>query len=559
MKKLLLPMFMFLLMGVASFAQTIVSTTPENKKAILEIYTGIQCVYCPDGQQIARTIKDNNPDNFFYYNIHQGGFSTPQAGQPDFRTPFGDPIVAQSQNGGAYPTGSASRTYFPALSYAGGTAMGRGNWTSAANQVMSQNSYVNVAAEAEIDVQTNELSVHVEAYYTDDSPEATNKLNVVLLQNNTTGPQVGGNMGNDYVHMHRLIHMVTGQWGVDINDTSDGSFVDETFTYIIPADLNGVPIEIADLELIVFVSETTQDIISGNGTFPTYTNFVNANDISIKDVASIMDQCMDEVAPTIDIQNLGSNTLTSLDIEYSVNGGTPETHTWTGNLTSMQTETVELPAISYDIQANNTIEISIADDQNNSNNEETISFDQAVESISTLTLTVNTDGWGSECTWNIKDSSGATVESGGPYANNQTYTIGLTLPEDCYQFNIIDSYGDGGGAVTLEDFYGTIVYSTSGNYGSGEATNFSTDGELSTNEQTIQNISLYPNPTTGIVQITTEQTLSIEVHDISGKLVYQQSNVTAQTTLNLSALNAGVYFVKMTGDNTERVQKLIKK
>ena len=32
------------------------------------------------------------------------------------------------------------------------------------------------------------------------SPEATNKFNVAILQNNTLGPQVGGNMGNNYNH-----------------------------------------------------------------------------------------------------------------------------------------------------------------------------------------------------------------------------------------------------------------------------------------------------------------------------------------------------------------------
>ena len=39
-------------------AQTIVSTTPENKNAILEEFTGIYCVYCPDGHLIANNLKD---------------------------------------------------------------------------------------------------------------------------------------------------------------------------------------------------------------------------------------------------------------------------------------------------------------------------------------------------------------------------------------------------------------------------------------------------------------------------------------------------------------------
>ena len=33
---------------LATFAQTIVSTDPEDKKVVLEEYTGIHCGYCPD-------------------------------------------------------------------------------------------------------------------------------------------------------------------------------------------------------------------------------------------------------------------------------------------------------------------------------------------------------------------------------------------------------------------------------------------------------------------------------------------------------------------------------
>lgn len=199
-------------------AQTFVSTTPQNKKVILEEFTGVNCVYCPQGHTIANNIKNANPDNVFLINIHVGNFATPGAGQPDFRTSFGTAIANQSGLTG-YPAGTVNRTVFSGLGMAtGSTAMGRGNWTNASNQILGQSSYVNVAVQGQINAQTNELTVTVETYYTGSSPVATNKLNVALLQNNTLGPQTGGNMGNNYNHMHRLVHMLTGQWGTDINN-----------------------------------------------------------------------------------------------------------------------------------------------------------------------------------------------------------------------------------------------------------------------------------------------------------------------------------------------------
>ena len=44
--------------------------------------------------------------------------------------------------------------------------MSRGNWQSASSQILNEASYVNVAAQANLDISTRQLSVTVEAYYT---------------------------------------------------------------------------------------------------------------------------------------------------------------------------------------------------------------------------------------------------------------------------------------------------------------------------------------------------------------------------------------------------------
>jgi len=67
----------------------------------------------------------------------------------------------------------------------------------------------------------------------------------------------------------------------------------------------------------------------------------------------------------------------------------------------------------------------------------------------TIIHTIVLDQYGSEITWNIKDSSGAVVASGGPYndaasnvAQPQAPTT-FTLPDGNYTYTINDSYGDG--------------------------------------------------------------------------------------------------------------------
>ena len=50
--------------------------------------------------------------------------------------------------------------------------------------------------------------------------------------------------------------------------------------------------------------------------------------------------------PLIKLRNYGSSLLTSVDIEYGVNGGAIHTYTWTGSLSFLQEEEVELPALN---------------------------------------------------------------------------------------------------------------------------------------------------------------------------------------------------------------------
>jgi len=404
-----------------------------------------------------------------------------------------------------------------------------------------------------------ELTVHVESYYTGNSPSSTNKLNVALLQNNTLGPQTGGGMSDEYVHQHRLVYLLTGQWGEDITSTSTGDFVDRTYTYTIPADYNGITAELADMEVVVFMTETTQELISGNGAFPTYSNFEYQNDASLNSVSSILDQCNNELAPEIEIQNLGANTISSLDIEYIING-TSHSYTWTGTLSPLQRETVALPSVSYDLQStNNTLEVILDTDEDVSNNTQNVSFDEASSSNGTLTLEVNTDNWGTEVRWNIQDVDGNTLFNGGPYGNNNTYTEELDLPVDgCYTFNLIDTYGDGGGAVSLIDLDGFVIYETNGNYGSGETTNFyNIPLIVGIGENTLNTVSLFPNPAKNQFTVTNAENSTVTVYDLLGKVILSETINSNMEKVAITSLKTGTYFVNIERDGQLAVKKLI--
>lgn len=93
-----------------------------------------------------------------------------------------------------------------------------------------------------------------------------------------------------------------------------------------------------------------------------------------------------------------------------------------------------------------------------------------------LTFSLTTDNYGSETTWSLTNASGSVIASGGPYANNTTYTVDICAPDACYDFQINDSYGDGiccaygNGSYNLSGASGTLA--SGGSFTSSETTNF---------------------------------------------------------------------------------------
>jgi hypothetical protein len=321
---------------------------------------------------------------------------------------------------------------------------------------------------------------------------------------------------------------------------------------------NNVPVELADMEVVAFITETHQELISGSGCYPTYSGFAHANNAFARYVEEIDDQCGFDITPSVNIQNVGADELTSVDIEYSVNGGPAQTYTWNGSLLSLQNETVQLPAISYQVGTVNTVVVTLEDDDENSNNSTSITFDKAIEGTNDATLLVNTDNFGSQCTWELFNSSGALVYSGGPYGNNESNSIPLTLPGDCYSFNLYDSGGNGGGSVILYDSNNDVMYGTNGDYGAGEVSYFSTDGFLGVGSNILENISIYPNPANTSLNVANAENSTIEIYNILGQVLYSKSNISIQEEVQVSHFNQGTYFIKLTHGNAVKTSKFLK-
>ena len=64
-------------------------------------------------------------------------------------------------------------------------------------------------------------------------------------------------------------------------------------------------------------------------------------------------------------------------------------------------------------------------------------------------------------------------------------------------------------------------------------------------------IKLYPNPTSQMLNISSNINFNgLQVVDLQGRIVYNQTigNLSSSTRINISELNAGIYFVKISNN-----------
>lgn len=258
MRKILL--FFGFVIALGLNAQEITSSSLHFKSAVLEEFTGINCQFCPDGHRLANEMKAAFPDRVVLVNVHSGAFAQPRSGQPDFRTPDGNELDNDFNISG-YPAGTINRRVFN-----GTDAYGRGSWRSYGEQVMSEFSDCNLGVISSYDDSTRMLTVITEVVYSQDSELSTNRLMINMTQDNIIGPQVGSSLnpsdqvGGQYRHNHMLRDFITDVFGEEISNTSKGSMNYDTFLYEIPEEVNGIPVEIDDLEFAAYVAESDRNI-----------------------------------------------------------------------------------------------------------------------------------------------------------------------------------------------------------------------------------------------------------------------------------------------------------
>jgi len=270
-----------------------------------------------------------------------------------------------------------------------------------------------------------------------------------------------------------------------------------------------------------------------------------------------LDGCTGTLNPQVRIINKGTTTLTSATVNYQLFNGAVMAYNWTGNLATGQAAEVDLPQLlAYSGQ--NTLTINVVQpnggiDGNPADNTASTAFDVNIFITDQIILTINTDGYGYETSWEVTDEAGTIVSSGGDYEANEEYTETLDLPLGCYTFTIFDEYNDGmccefgNGGYELAFANGGVI-AAGGDFSSEDTVTFTLEDEASTGSHTLQSaVGIFPNPSNGVFTVTINNSLQPEyaVYTLLGQQLAKGQLTQQNGTLNLGNAASGVYLLKM--------------
>ena len=269
------------------------------------------------------------------------------------------------------------------------------------------------------------------------------------------------------------------------------------------------------------------------------------------------------------LYNRGTSNLTSAAINYNVNGGTNTTYNWTGNLAPNKYEIITITTVATSGTFNASVaSVNGGTDQRATNDtaSRTFSFPPSTPPTdypyTTFTLDIVGDRYGSETTWQVTNQAGTVLYNGGPYSDLGSNTtqplvtnLAMTLPAGgCYTFTIFDAYGDGicctygSGSWTVKTNAGATTVGTGGTFTNVQSTSF-TNASLSSDSFNLDAISLYPNPTNGILNVSVPSEfgtdINYEIFNNIGQTIEKSKSTNSEFSINTSSMSSGVYFIKL--------------
>lgn len=305
--------------------------------------------------------------------------------------------------------------------------------------------------------------------------------------------------------------------------------------------------------------------------------------------------------PSVRIRNSGSTAITSMKIQYGIQGYDTVTYVWTGTLASLQDTVIALPEpwqlraksgststyrfTAWISEVNGTTDAEMSNNILNSDFTPAVSW--PVKIIISLATNKSAISGISETSWKLYELSNPTTPIAQRINNaiSTTYKDTLTLAPSCYKLVVEDAGCDGinwwlytnPSAYPVNPGIGTIKITTptsaatrpitgyfNGDFGCGFTQYFTTAWpNLEVNNIVQEDIAMdaYPNPAQKeiTVSITGVQDVNgtLQVIDAVGKIVMVEKWNAASQVLHVGGLQNGMYTLLFTDNKNQRLQTRI--
>jgi hypothetical protein len=124
-----------------------------------------------------------------------------------------------------------------------------------------------------------------------------------------------------------------------------------------------------------------------------------------------------------------------------------------------------------------------------------------------------------------------------------------------------DTSGNGilgsGDGVSLEDGNGLVIYPLNDDIGSGFSIQFNSDGVLGLEDNNLEMVTLYPNPTSDVLTISNAENATIEIYNLLGQVMTIKTNSSNQETIDVSGYAAGAYMAKISSAGITSTKKFV--
>lgn len=215
-----------------------INIAQTDRVVLVEEFTGVQCVNCPDGSKKLQEILTAQGDKVIAISIHGGNFAVPlPESKYDFRTDDGSellPYLNAPNNGPiGYPSAIVNRKWFSGQQ---DRMLFLSEWAGFVSAELQEAPKVRIDMNKDYNTTSRELSIDLDLFFFEAIANDVN-VSIVITEDEIVDYQKDTNgKVPDYVHKHVLRDVITTNYRGDLvaKNVAANSDYSYNYTYTLP-------------------------------------------------------------------------------------------------------------------------------------------------------------------------------------------------------------------------------------------------------------------------------------------------------------------------------------